>query len=637
MAHEVWIADFEFISRDGEKPIPICFCARELNSDKIIKMWLDGVENQKAPINFRDPSITYIAYYAVAEMSCHLVLGWDIPENIVDLYAEWRVLTNEGIKQPNGLLNACQFFGIQTIDRAFKDKMRDRVLAGAPYTEIEKQEILKYCETDIIETMALFKAMQPKIDSWERALFRGRYMAITAQIEHGGVPLDVQTLNLMQENWELIKLELLKEVKKDFDFFDGLTFKIHAFADYLYKNNMAWTLTEKGNLSMEDDTWKDMVLTYPQLQPVRDIRALLGKFKKLNVACGSDGRNRGMLSPFSTKTGRNAPKVQCIFTNPSWMRCLIQPKEGTALAYIDYEQQEFMVAAVLSQDADMQKTYNSGDPYLQFAKLSGAIPPEGTKKTHKDVRDLYKQSCLAIQYGMRAASLSIRVNKPLAYAHELIHQHQRLFPKYWQWQDEVITQAKLTKSIQTLFGWRMQVLQGTSKEDLTLGNFLMQSTGADILRIACCMLSEANLKIVAPVHDALMVQVALETANQDIQKAESIMQAASKIVLGQPLRTETVVVKYPNHYIDEKGRNTWNKVLKIIADIQDGNIVPDYNSMGSKWAKHADKLEKLSHNNLTTWYKGIDADKIDFEALNDSSLSRTENRKNLKGMWKDHL
>jgi hypothetical protein len=400
---------------------------------------------------------------------------------------------------------------------------------------------------------------------------------------------------------------------------------------------MAWTLTEKGNLSMDDDTWKDMVITYPQLQPVREIRALLGKFKKLNVACGLDGRNRGMLSPFSTKTGRNAPKVQCIFTNPSWMRCLIQPREGTAVAYLDYEQQEFMIAAVLSNDMNMQRTYYSGDPYLQFAKMAGAIPPDGTQKTHKEIRDLYKQSCLAIQYGMRATSLSIRVNKPLAYAHELIHQHQRLFPKYWQWQDEVITQAKLTKSIQTLFGWRMQVLQGTLKEDLTLGNFLMQSTGADILRIACYMLSETNIKIVAPVHDALMVQVALETADQDIQKAESIMQAASKIVLGQPLRTETVVVKYPNHYIDEKGRNTWNKVLRIVEGIQDGSITPDYNSMGSKWAKHADKLEKLSHNNLTTWYKGIDADKIDFEALNDSSLSGTENRKNLKGMWKDHL
>ncbi len=155
MANEVWFADFEFISTDGEKPRPICFCGTEANSNKTIKIWLDGVENPTVPINFKDTSITYVAYYAVAEMSCHLVLGWEIPENIIDLYCEWRTLTNDGMKQANGLLNACQHFGIPTVDQAFKDKMRDRVLAGAPYSEADKIEILNYCESDIIETMAL--------------------------------------------------------------------------------------------------------------------------------------------------------------------------------------------------------------------------------------------------------------------------------------------------------------------------------------------------------------------------------------------------------------------------------------------------------------------------------------------------
>lgn len=637
MTHEIWIADFEFLSSDGETPRPICFCATELKTNKTLKVWLDGIENPNPPINFKDSNLTYVAYYSVAEMSCHLALNWDIPENIIDLYCEWKVLTNDGLRKPSGLLNACQYFGIQTIDQTYKDKMRDRVLAGSPYTEDEKQAILNYCETDIIETVALFKAMQPKIDNWERALFRGRYMAITAQIEQTGVPLDTEKLKAMQENWELIKLELTKEVKKEFDFFDGLTFKSQVFADYLYKNNMAWSLTEKGNLSMDDDTWKDMTLTYPQLQPVREVRAFLGKFKKLNVSCGSDGCNRGMLSPFSTKTSRNAPKVSCIFTNPSWMRCLIKPKENTALAYIDYEQQEFMIAAVLSNDLNMQNTYKNGDPYLQFAKMAGAIPPEGTKQTHKEVRDLYKQSCLAIQYGMRAASLSIRINKPLAYAHELIRQHQRLFPKYWTWQDEVLTQSRLNKRVCTLFGWQMHVLQSTAKEDLTLGNFLMQSTGADILRIACYLLTEAGIKIVAPVHDALMIQVNLKTCDRDIEKAENIMREASQIVLKQPLRTETLTIKYPDNYIDSKGKSTWEKVLKIIQGIEDGTITPDYGALGTKWAKHAEKLDKMSHKHLSTWYQDSDCDKIDFEALKDSTLSATENKKNLKGMWREHL
>jgi len=637
MKNEIWIADFEFISREGDNPLPVCFCATEINSGKKIRQWLYGEHKPEAQINFKDPNITYVAYYSVAEMSCNLVLGWPIPENIIDLYCEYRVLTNAGERAPSSLLNACENFGIQTIDPSYKDRMRERVLQGAPYSDQDKEEILNYCETDIIETLQLFNKMKPLIDGWERALFRGKYMAITATIENIGVPLDTETLKLMQDNWELIKIEFIKEVNKEFDFFDGLTFKTQAFTDYLLKNNMAWSYTENGNLLMDDDTWKEMTLVYPQLQPIREVRNLLGKFKKLNVSCGTDGRNRGMLSPFSTKTGRNAPKVQCIFTNPSWLRCLIKPKEGEALAYIDYEQQEFFVASVLSNDINMQKTYNSGDPYLHFAKMAGAIPPDGTKKTHKAIRDLYKQSCLAIQYGMRAQSLSVRINRPLAYAHELIKQHQRLFPKYWSWQDDVISQSKLNKRVQTMFGWQMKVLQGTSKEDLTLGNFLMQATGADILRIACYLLTEAGIKIIAPVHDALMISVNLETYEQDIKKAEELMKKASIIVLGQPLRTETLIIKYPDRYIDDKGKSTWEKVNKIIAGIQEGLIIPDYDLMGSKWSNHAAKLSRMSKNNQTTWYNGFDKDTIDFKSLKDSELSVTENKKNLKGMWKEFI
>lgn len=635
--NEIWVCDFEFKSGEGEIPAPVCFCALELNSNRKIRLWLDGEPNTPAPIDFTCENLTYVAYYSVAEMSCHLALNWPIPENIIDLYCEWRILTNSGTPTANGLLNACAAFNVPIIGQEQKDVMRERILRGNPYCEQDKEDILNYCETDIIETASLFQKMSPLIDSWERALFRGQYMAINAKMEHQGVPIDMETLNFMRENWDLIKLQLIKDINAEFGFFDGLTFKVDEFTAYLLKNNLQWAFTEKGNLRMDDDTWKEMALIYPELEPVRQARALVSKFKKINVACGSDGKNRGMLSPFSTKTGRNAPKVQCIFTNPSWMRCLIKPKENEALAYIDYEQQEFLIAAMLSKDKNMQATYNSGDPYLQFAKMAGAIPPDGTKNTHKGVRDVYKQSCLAIQYGMRASSLAFRINRPLAYAHELIRQHQRLFPKYWEWQDEVVAQSKLNMGIHTSFGWKMKVQQGTTKEDLTLGNFLMQATGADILRIACYLLTEANIKIIAPVHDAIMIQVPLISADLAINKAEKIMQEASKIVLGVPLRTETLVVKYPERYMDVKGRGIWEKAQKIMAGIKEGSIVPEYSLLGSKWAKHVEKLNKISHKNLSSWYKDIDADKIDFEALKDSSLSGIENRKNLKNMWRDYL
>ncbi len=572
----IWVCDFEFFDMDGgEIPRPICFCALEVTTREIIQLWLEGINKPVSPIDFSDKTLTYIAFNSVAEMSCHLALGWDIPENILDLYCEWRLLSNDGRiheKGHNSLLNVCGVYGVKTVDLGYKTAMRDRILKGAPFNEAEKIDILNYCMTDVWGTADLYKAMCPSIDK-DRAFFRGRYMAITAQMVHEGVPLDADTFTLIRNNWEHIKMKLIQEIDKEFNFFDGLTFKTDRFAEYLQKNNIAWEYTELGHLRMDEETWDELSSIHIQLRPVHEIRKLLSKFKTLNITCGPDGNNRGSLFPFSTKTGRNAPNKECIFTNPSWLRCLIKPKAGTALAYLDFEQQEFYIAGILSQDIGMRTAYKTGDPYLKFGQMAGAIPLDGTKKTHKAVRDIYKRACLGIQYGMGAQRLAIYIGKPPAYAEEILRQHKRLFPGYWKWRQNVILQAKLNRRIRTMYGWEMKVLQGSTKEDLTLGNYLMQATGADILRIACHLLTEAGIRIVAPVHDALMIQVSLDTADADIKKAEGIMQEASRIVLGQPLRTEAMVIKYPHRYTDEKGEKIFNKVLEILyTDICKTNV-----------------------------------------------------------------
>ena len=105
-----------------------------------------------------------------------------------------------------------------------------------------------------------------------------------------------------------------------------------------------------------------------------------------------------MLSPFASKTGRNQPSnAKFIFGAASWLRGLIQPKRGRALAYVDWSQQEFGIAAYLSGDAKMKEAYLSGDPYLAFAKQAGAVPPDATKETHGAIRNQYKSCVLGVQ------------------------------------------------------------------------------------------------------------------------------------------------------------------------------------------------------------------------------------------------
>ena len=85
------------------------------------------------------------------------------------------------------------------------------------------------------------------------------------------------------------------------------------------------------------------------------------------------------------------------------------PPQGYVLLYVDVRQEEYGIAAAKSGDAAMWKAYKSRDFYLVFAIMAGALP-EGILQRDEhphvhEVRDCYKQCCLAIIYGQGAEEL----------------------------------------------------------------------------------------------------------------------------------------------------------------------------------------------------------------------------------------
>jgi len=199
-------------------------------------------------------------------------------------------------------------------------------------------------------------------------------MEAIALMEHNGIPIDIETLTSFKENWPEIQGRLIREIDQDYGIYEGTTFKINKFEQYLISNNLSWVRTEKGNLELNDETFKQMVVSYPQLQGLKDLRDILGKLRLSEIPVGSDGRNRCLLSPFSTKTGRNAPSTSKFIFGPAvWLRSLIKPDQGKVLAYVDYSQQEFFIAAVHSNDSEMKTAYESGDPYICLLYTSRCV------------------------------------------------------------------------------------------------------------------------------------------------------------------------------------------------------------------------------------------------------------------------
>jgi DNA polymerase I-like protein with 3'-5' exonuclease and polymerase domains len=270
------------------------------------------------------------------------------------------------------------------------------------------------------------------------------------------------------------------------------------------------------------------------------------------------------LSPFRARTGRNQPSNSKFIFGPSvWLRGLIRPKPGWGLAYVDWSQQEFGIAAALSGDPAMLEAYRSGDPYLAFAMQAGAVPATATKKTHEAERDQFKACVLATQYGMGEASLAARINQPVARARQLLELHRRTYRKFWKWSDSAVDEAVLGGRLWAGFGWQIQ--PRNELNDRSLRNFPMQANGAEMLRIACILLTEAGVRVCAPVHDALLIEAPLDELDQAIATTQALMAEASRVVLdGFELGSEVKEVRYPNRFMDKRGEVMWNKVMKLL-------------------------------------------------------------------------
>jgi DNA polymerase I-like protein with 3'-5' exonuclease and polymerase domains len=287
-----------------------------------------------------------------------------------------------------------------------------------------------------------------------------------------------------------------------------------------------------------------------------------------DLAVGRDGRNRTLLSPFASRTGRNQPSnTKYIFGPSVWLRGLIKPPPVYGVAYIDWSQQEFGIAAALSGDPMMLEAYRSGDPYLAFAKQAGAVPADATKDTHGTERELYKQCVLAVQYGQEAESLADRIGQPLIVARDLLRSHREVNRAMWRHSDAMVDHAFMHGSLSTVFEWPRYL--GDNPNPRSIRNHPVQGNGAEMLRIACCLATERGIEVIAPVHDAVMVMAPLDRLDVDIAATRAAMAEASRAVLGGfELRTDVSITRWPDRYMDKRGAVMWDRVMRLLRDIE---------------------------------------------------------------------
>ena len=588
---EFILGDCEFFPEgglEGGRPRPVCFVVEEYYSGKVHRLWWDELQSLTSLPFDVGPRTAFVAYFASAEGGCLKALGLPLPINTIDLFAEIRCRTNGGPKSDRRSLREVMLDNnLPFMSEQHKNEMRQLILTG-DMTNIEhnKQQILDYCEEDTNACRELLRRHLNHLDM-PRALLRGRFMMAAAEVEMVSIPVDMVWWRRFLVARKPLLTKLIKEWDAPYQVYGEAQKWNHARFGALLKRLriIDWVKTESGRYCLEKDYFKDQCRLYPALEGLRQLKKTIRLLQEPKLAIGPDGRNRTPVAGFGASSGRNAPKAAKFV--PLQARCLrgmIRPTEGMALAYIDWEAQEIVIAAALSHDPNMMLAYQSVDPYLYFAKAVCLVPVNATKHSHGTMREVCKTLMLGINYGMSERGLARRLKGipeigklagSIPGADELMRLHKSFFSTYWNWSQRIIDRADLRGYIRTMFGWRLLISDKTTER--TLMNFPMQANGGEMMRIACIALVEKGIRVCGILHDAFLIETPLAVIGAVTALAEGIMQEAGYQLLEMPVRTETKIIPYPQSYfwdVDRKGQGgdcraarMWDDINRLMEEI----------------------------------------------------------------------
>ncbi len=582
--NRVLTIDTEFRLDEDYRQHVACLVAHEWPSGRNWRIWLD--DDQKTPLQLPcDGETLWVSFVATAELRSMLVLEHPLPRRVLDLYVENRWLNNfQGSKLERVLkkdersfsfLTTLRHFGCYSMEYEGKEGMRELILRGGPYSSQQILDILDYCESDVNGLDVLLPKMWQHIDI-RRAIARGTYIIEIAKIEDRGVPIDGERLEAICARRNELICHLVSQ-HQDLDVYDETTFSQKKFEAFLTRNGLAerWKKTETGIYTSEDDYMKEMGHHLPIIEELRQLKKTVLQLQHDRFHAGSDGRARCLLWPFSSITGRNQPAAgkeqkegirsesPYIFGLPKPFRFLIRPTPEMALAYIDWEQQEFMIAALMSGDKEMIRAYKSGNPYLALAKKLGAVPESATKVTHRLEHEKFKAVVLGVNYGQTKHGLSKVLGLPLVECEKLLHGYWTAFSTYARWRKVVSVVMFGYGRLWLWDGW--QCLLGVQANKRAVLNWPVQGTGAVLLRLAVVLAARKGVRIITTVHDAIMIEAREEEIDEHVRLANEAMDEACRVVLGDVIRTECQTIRPGERYYDEKGKKLWEVICGFMG------------------------------------------------------------------------
>jgi DNA polymerase I len=224
-------------------------------------------------------------------------------------------------------------------------------------------------------------------------------------------------------------------------------------------------------------------------------------------AVGGDGFVHPNINTLQAHTGRMSitkPAMQTFSKTGEKGRrlrgCYIA-REGYTLVGADYDSQEICIGAALSRDPALLRIVNEG--LNQHVLTAESIFPDFVdKKTNPDLYHIAKTLDFALQFGAFPRKVAATLGMPLAQATVLWQKWRATYAGLVKWSE----QQSRKRNVRNPFG---RVIPRDPHRDYANGNYLIQSTGRDVLGAAMVRLADAGWSdyFWLPIHDELVLEV----------------------------------------------------------------------------------------------------------------------------------
>ncbi len=105
----------------------------------------------------------------------------------------------------------------------------------------------------------------------------------------------------------------------------------------------------------------------------------------------------------------------------------------------------------------------------------------------------------------------------------------------------------------------------------------------------------------APVHVALMVEGRADAIDDFVAQTQDAMAEASAIVLaGFRLRSDVKIVRWPDRYMDRRGREFWGRLMALLPAGSDADLPADLGT-GPERPDAAEAVHLLSDCLIVRW------------------------------------